>query len=83
MLQAGARVAVPAYYFDTKGDNSWSFSQFGDNWASAKCKGTNISIVVSRKSARIKWDVDGKITTVQLSVLELISESNGKFSVFL
>jgi len=56
-----------------KGDNPWSFFKFGDNWASAKCKGTIISIVVSRKSARVKWDVDSLLWNLFLKVTESLA----------
>ena len=78
MMQSGARVAVPANYFDKKNDNSWSFSQFGENWLTAKCFGTILNVIASKNSAKVKWDIDGKITNVQLSVLEKVCDNNGK-----
>jgi len=73
MMRAGARVAVSAHYFDRKNDNSWSFAYFGE-----KCFGTIISVITTKNLAKVKWDIDEKITNVKISDLEYVSENIGK-----
>ena len=69
-FQVGDEVHAKATLFDTNGDNSWSRAQFGDQWNSAKCKGFVTKVFKSVKKACVKWEIDGKITKIDLNYLE-------------
>jgi hypothetical protein len=90
MVSVGDRVSALATIFDQKNDHTWSQSEFGENWSSARCYGTCQKVFKASLCASVKWDIDNRTTKVACSVLRIENSagcSTGRFiymkSVFL
>ena len=74
----GDRVSALATIFDDQSGN-WSKLTFGSSWNTARCNGT-ITNINSKKSVKVRWDIDGKKTNIETKLLKLESRDKNKIS---
>lgn len=82
-IQPGVRIFVLATFFDSPNtDNAWSRAEFGESFLNAKCYGAVVSI--QKEFARVKWELDGRITRLKISDIagteEKCSDSSASLS---
>lgn len=70
-MEVGSRVFTPATFFDSKNDNFWSKSQFGDSWNTAMCFGVIKKIFKATNMALVEWELDGNKTKINCNSLRV------------
>lgn len=70
-------MVVPATFFDqgtfAQDEDRWSFSIYGENWRTAECSGSVLSITFDGKQCKVRWDLDGSTSSLNVGDVRVVT----------